>query len=61
MTSNRETTIKTNTWDIFQQLWQTHDKQGIIFLETQDQAFKFPFQILLNKIMGFSILEITET
>ena len=37
VTRNRKTTNpKTNIWDIFEQLWQTHDNQGIISLETQD-------------------------
>ena len=28
----------TNSRDIFEQLWQTHNNQGIISLETQDTA-----------------------
>ena len=47
VTSNHKT--KTNSRDIFEELWQTHDNQGIISFENQDQ-------FLLKKLIGFSIL-----
>ena len=34
VTSNHKT--KTNSRDIFEELWQTHDNQGIISIENQD-------------------------
>ena len=34
VTSNHKT--KTNSRDIFEELWQTHDNQGIISFENQD-------------------------
>ena len=52
MTSNHKT--KTNSRDIFEQLWQTHDNQGIISFETQDSSrFLIAISIFTEKINRF--------
>ena len=45
---------KTNSWDIFQQLWEMHDNQGIISFETQDSSrFLIAISIFTEKITRF--------
>ena len=50
--SNHKT--KTNHWDIFEQLWQTNDNQGIIFLETEDSSyFKIAISFFTENFIRF--------
>ena len=57
VTSNHKT--KTNSRDIFEELWQTHDNQGIISFENQDSSvFTEKINRLLNSGKLVSVTDI---